>query len=672
MSKIIKKIKNLQNKIIYHNYLYFYLDKPIISDSKYDYLFNKLKYLEKKVNKKKIINSPTHLIGSSIFKKSKFRKHLTPMLSLENIFDKKNFINFYKKMLLLSNTKSIKFCCELKFDGVAVNLIYINGILKQASTRGDGKKGEDVTKNIFFIKSIPLILNGLNFPQIMEIRGEIFISKKDFISLNKKNFILNNSKFSSARNLASGLLRRKNLDSSLKKKLLFVCHGFELFNYFKKIDSYYLNLLEIKNWGFNISDQILLCKSKNEILSFFQKTNKLRSTLKFDIDGVVIKIDSLRLRHRIGLISRAPRWAIAYKFPNEVKKTKLIQVKFKVGRTGVITPVGYFEPVYIHGVKITKASIYNNKELKKLNLYLGDTIFICRAGDVIPKIISKENSFIENLKNKVIFPNKCPSCSFILKTCTQQNNFYCTNSFFCIPQIQKRIIHFFSKDSFKIKGLSPHIINQLIKKNNFRNPIDFFKLDFQTLFKLTNVGKKTANNILNALNKFNSINLDKFIYSLGIKGIGRSVAYNLANYCGSLTNFLKIPQEDALKIPGVGKLIYNNLSNFLSNNNNLNIIDQLINKFYIRVLFKKDKRLFFKKSIFYKKNILITGQLKNFSRTEIIYKLENLGGIVKNYISKKIDLVILGKNPGKKFIYAVNFKKKIISEDELIKIFSKI
>ncbi|CAL4318302.1 DNA ligase [Buchnera aphidicola (Chaitophorus sp. 3695)] len=672
MNKIIKKIKNLQNKITYHNYLYFCLDKPIISDIKYDYLLNKLKDLESKVINKKFINSPTRVIGSSIFKKSKFINHLTPMLSLENIFDKKKFINFYKKMLIFSNKKNIQFCCELKFDGVAVNLIYINGLLKQASTRGNGEKGEDITKNIFFIKSIPLVLNGVNFPKIMEIRGEIFILKKDFISLNKKNYSMNNSNFSSARNLASGLLRRKILDHSFKKHLLFICHGFELFNYFKNIDSYYFNLLKIKNWGFHISEKILLCSSKNKILNFFKKIKNLRSILKFDIDGVVIKVDSLKLRQKIGLISRSPRWAIAYKFPNDMQKTKLLKVKFQVGRTGVITPVGYFKPVIISGVKIKKASIYNNKELKKLNLYIGDKIFICRAGDVIPKIVNKETVFTQVSKKKVIFPKKCPSCLFILKSCIKKNNFYCTNSFFCIPQIQKRIIHFFSKNTFKIKGLSPHIINQLIKKNNFRNPIDFFKLNFNILQSLKNVGQKTANNILHSLKKFNCISLEKFIFSLGIKGIGRSVSYNLANSCGSLKNLLNIPKKNILNIPGIGESICTNLINFLSNPNNLNIIHQLINKFHIKVFFKKNKSVIIKKSIFYQKNILITGQLKNFSRIEITQKLESLGGIVKNYISKNIDLVILGKNPGKKFIYAVNLKKKIITEDKVLKVFSKI
>ncbi|MCW5197374.1 NAD-dependent DNA ligase LigA [Buchnera aphidicola] len=673
MNKIIKKIKNLQNQITYHNYLYFCLDKPIISDIKYDYLLNKLKNLEKKINYKKFINSPTYLIGSSIFKKSKFINHLTPMLSLENIFNKKKFLNFYKKMLSFSNKKKIRFCCEFKFDGVAVNLIYINGVLKQASTRGDGKKGEDVTKNVFFIKSIPLVLHGKNFPKIMEIRGELFILKKDFLSLNKQNNIINHSKFSNARNLASGLLRRKNLEFELKKKLLFICHGFELFNYFKNIDSYYLNLLKIKNWGFNISTQILLCSSKNKILNFFKKIKNLRSTLKFEIDGIVIKVDSLKLRKKIGLISRSPRWAIAYKFPNEVQETKLLKVKFQVGRTGVITPVGYFKSVNISGIKIKKASIYNNKELKKLDLCIGDRIFICRAGDVIPKILKKKKYDTNTILNKkVLFPKKCPSCLSVLKSCSKENNFYCTNSFFCLPQIQKKIIHFFSKNAFKIKGLSPHIINQLIKKNNFRSPIDFFKLNFTTLKSLNNVGQKTANNILNSFKKFKYITLEKFIFSFGIKGIGKSVSYNLASSYRSLKNLLKIQKKNILNIPGIGELIYQNLINFLSNSNNLNIIDQLINNFNIKVVSKKNQSLTIKKSIFYQKNILITGQLKNFSRIEMKEKLENLGGIVKNYISKNIDLVILGKNPGKKFIYAINFKKKILTEDKVLKIFSKI
>ncbi|WP_343187811.1 NAD-dependent DNA ligase LigA [Buchnera aphidicola (Periphyllus koelreuteriae)] len=666
MCKIKKKIKDLQNIIIYYNYLYFILGKPIISDDRYDYLFNKLKFLENKYLKKININSPTQLVGSRIFQKSILKKHLTPMLSLNNVFNKIDFIKFYSKIIKYkNNNKNINFFCELKFDGIAVNLIYEYGVLKKAFTRGDGLIGEDVTKNIFFVQDVPYCLKGKHFPKIMEIRGEVLMSKKDFFKLNKKYLKFNNNvQFSSARNLASGTLRKKKINKLIKRKLFFICHGFELFNYFKNLDSYYKILMKIKNWGFNVNKNFIFSNSLNNIINFYLNIKNKRSKLKFDIDGIVIKVDSLKLRKKIGYVSKYPKWAIAFKFPSKQKTTKLLNVSFHVGRTGIITPVAHFKSVIISGAVIKKASIYNNNELKKLNLYVGDKLFISRAGDVIPKIIGKKNKQNYNILNKIKFPKKCPSCSYYLKISKDKINYYCTNSLLCIDQITKRLIHFFSKTSFKIKDLGPQVISQLVKKKNFRNPIDFFKLNLEILNSLHNVGKKTSKNILNSLNKFHTISLDKFIYSFGIKGVGQVSSMNLSKYFSSINNLINSTKQDFLKVPGIGKLIAKNLYIFFSKKKNKQIIYNLINKFKINILKNKKKYL---NSIFLNKNILITGELKNFSRTEIKNKLEKLGSNVKNSFSKNIDLVIKGKNPGIKLIKSIQNNIKIIDENYLLK-----
>ncbi|CAL4318237.1 DNA ligase [Buchnera aphidicola (Periphyllus testudinaceus)] len=670
MSQVKKKIKNLQNLIIYHNYLYFVLDDPIISDNRYDYLFNKLRFLENKYLKKSNIYSPTQFVGSKIFNKSILKNHLTPMLSLNNVFNKNDFMKFIYKILKYKKKYSkINFFCELKFDGIAINLIYKNGIFQKAFTRGDGLIGEDVTKNIFSVRSIPYFLKGKKFPKIMEIRGEVFMLKKDFSSLNKKNIKLNYKKFSSARNLASGTLRTKNFNPFSKRKLFFVCHGFELFDYFKNIDSYYNILKKIKIWGFKISKNFILSSSIDKIINFYLDIQKKRSKLKFDIDGIVVKVDSLKLRNKIGFVSRSPKWAIAFKFPSQEKKTTLLKVLFQVGRTGIITPVAYFNPIIISGIIIKKATLYNKNELKKLKLNIGDTIFVSRAGDVIPKIVRKEITNSKLFLKKVRFVKKCPSCFSYLQISKDKKSYYCINRIFCIEQIKKRLIHFFSKKSFEIQDLGPKVISQLVEKNNFRNPIDFFKLNKKKLKSLNNVGKKTSNNIIFSLKKFKKISLDKFIFSFGIKGIGKVNSLNLSKHFRSLKKLMKSEKKDFYKVSGIGKIIAKNVYNFLMNYKNIKTINYLVNKLKINII--KNKTIKNINSLFFNKNVLITGELKKFSRISAIKKLEKLGANVKNHFSKNINLVIKGKNPGIKLIKAIKYNIKIIDEINFLKKISK-
>ncbi|WII23729.1 NAD-dependent DNA ligase LigA [Buchnera aphidicola] len=666
MNKIKREIRFLQQTLIYHNYLYFCLDNPIISDHEYDFLFNKLKSLEKKYKERKS-NSPTQIVGSKIFSNLLLNRHLTPMLSLENIFKKNEFFTFHKKILKYKKKDQlIDFTCELKLDGVAVNLIYENGILKKASTRGDGVKGEDITKNIFLIKSIPKKINTKIIPKLMEIRGEVLISKKDFKNLNKKNIFLKKNVFSSARNLASGSLRQKNLKNFVNRKLVFFCHGFEMFNFFLH-NSYYDILCKIKKWGFSISPEIFFSSSYEKILKFYSKVQNKRSLLEFDVDGIVIKVNDLRLRKKIGMRSRSPRWAIAYKFPNQEKKTILKKVTFHVGRTGIVTPVAHFIPIYISGIKIEKATLYNKNFLESLNLHIGDKIIVCRSGDVIPKIISKEITCFKKENVQVIFPKKCPSCKNLLKNLNNRKT-VCKNYFFCKSQIKKRLIYFFSKKSFEIQDLGPNIINQLVDKLNFKNPIDFFQLDIKTLNDLNNVGEKTATSIVKSIKKIQSISLEKFILSFGILGIGEIASKKIAKHFKSINNVLNSRKKDLIKINGIGEITAKNFLRFINSYHNKMIIKKLmkncqINIFFSQKNFHKEK----KSSFFLDKQVLITGVLKNFTRKNLFKILENLGATLQYSFSKKVNLVIRGQNPGKKLDYAKNSGVKIINENDLLK-----
>ncbi|CAL4318277.1 NAD-dependent DNA ligase LigA [Buchnera aphidicola] len=580
IESVIKKIKLEIKK---HNYLYYVLNKPKISDLSYDILFKKLSYLKKK---NKFFKKKKNIFGNK--KNFKLTHHHSKMLSLENTFSIEGMFNFYKKVLAILKKKKIKFCGELKYDGVAVNLIYKNRTLYSAAMRGNGEIGENITKNIKFLPSIPKFLNNKKFPNFLEIRGEIYIYKKKFHKLNKQNVKNKKLIFSTARNLAAGSLRQKNYKISKNRNLIFVCHGFNFFKEFNDIkyfenNSFYNILKKIKHVGFYISKKIRLLNSFEDIKKFYKYIKRKRKSIPFEIDGIVIKINSLKSQKLIGYNNKFPKWALALKFLNQSKTSTLLHVNFEVGRTGVITPVAIFKPIKISGVLIQKASLFNYNYIKNLNLYYKDTIIVQRSGDVIPKIIGV--IFDRRKKNfkKVKFLRKCPSCHTNLISEKNKNIYYCNNGFFCISQKKKKILHFFSKNAIEILGFRKNIILQLIKNKILNNPSDIFKLKKKNFLNVKKVSVKTINLILNQINNMNSISLERFIFSLGILGVGKEASKKISKHCVTFEKFLNLfyknyTKKFFLKIPGIGINICKNIYNFLSNSKNKKIIS-LFKKF---------------------------------------------------------------------------------------------
>ncbi|ALD15035.1 DNA ligase [Buchnera aphidicola (Aphis glycines)] len=668
MKKIKHKINKLRKAILKYDYFYHTLDQPIVSDAEYDYLLNQLYNLELKHKQFITFDSPTQKVGANVLNKFKKVAHFFPMLSLENTFDLNGYLKFenrIQKKCIINST--INFCCELKIDGVAVSLIYEEGNLIRAATRGDGFFGENITENVKTIKSIPLKLNGFNIPKRLEIRGEVFMLKSDFFELNTQSDTGKKKFFSNPRNAASGSLRQIDSKITAQRKLMFFCHGF---NFFKEIDifkTHYDVLMQLKSWGIPVNKETLICSNHLEILNYYRKCEKNRASFDFDIDGIVIKLNSLDLQKKIGCNSKSPRWAIAFKFFSKEAITKLYDVKFEVGRTGIITPVAYFNPVYISGVLIKKASLYNHSEINRLNLHFNDYIVIKRSGDVIPKVISviiKKRS--ENAK-KVFFPIYCPVCNSELFSNKEEKIIRCLSGLICDAQKKKLFYHFFSKNALDANGLGPKVIDKLIQKKFVLNLIDFFYLKKEQIKNLSNIGEKKSVKIIETIVKSKKTTMNRFIYSLGIFSVGEMISQKLSNYFICLDNFINASRKELQSIDGIGKVVANNIFNYFSISENRKLVDKLIE--ILDIIPYHDTSC--KKNNIFNKNIVITGKFKEFSRIKLKQILTTLGARISNKISKKTDLLIFGKKFGSKFFEANKLNIKMISEEELNSLIKK-
>ncbi|VFP80962.1 DNA ligase [Buchnera aphidicola (Cinara kochiana kochiana)] len=581
MTSLYNKIAKLRAQIRYHNYMYYTLDSPVISDDIYDQLCTELIQLEKIYGIKNSFNKSNKLLQQIGGKKLNIFSeciHKTPMLSLKstnNISDIKFFKQYIKKYI--DNINDIKYYCDLKIDGLAVNLLYKNGLLISASTRGDGYVGEDITRNIYVISSIPKKLIGNNIPKVIEIRGEVFIKKSDFFTLNQLAISRNKKIFSNSRNAAAGSLRQLNPDIVKQRKLMFFVYGCGAFISDKKTYSHDERLTQIKKWGFSIHRDYLVCSATKDIIKFYNKIYYNRSKLDFEIDGIVIKIDSVVLQKKIGYAEKYPRWAIAVKFFSLDVETKIIDVSFQIGRTGIITPVAHFIPVNISGVIISKASLHNISMIKKLNICINDYVTVYRAGDVIPKIRNVLINKRDKLVKKIIFPLHCSSCNSLLLHSSNHISLYCPSSFLCPAQNLQRLIYFASKFGIYIKGLGKKNIIKLINHGYLFTPIDFFMLTVDKLQSIPGIGKKLSYKIINNISYSKNVRLDQFICSLGILDVGVSISKILANYYKSINSFLDTNFFILSGIKGIGVNISHSIIKFIKNKNNIDIILKLIN-----------------------------------------------------------------------------------------------
>ena len=662
-----KKVKKLKN----YNDLYFNKDKPSVSDAFYDSFKREIINLENNNNFLKDLKLLKALVGSPPSNKFKKIKHLRPMLSLSNTFNINDMKDFLKKIKNFLNNKNnnIELFSEPKIDGISATLIYEKGFLIKGLSRGDGIVGEDILENLKTISSIPKKISSNDIPKIIEIRCEIYIGKKDFTFIKDK--------FANPRNAAGGSLRQKDPKETAKIPLKYFAYGFGAVEpmIFKKQSDF---LQKISEWGFDINPLSKIITDTDSIENHHKKIEKLRSSLDYDIDGLVFKVNDLNLQKRLGNTSNAPRWATAYKFSAEKAITKIKDIIIQVGRTGAITPVAKVEPVTVGGVVVSNATLHNEDEIKRKDVRIGDTIKIQRAGDVIPQVVSVDISKRNKNSKKYFFPKKCLCGAETKKDYSKNTNKQdavrrCTKGYDCKFTAKEKLKHLVSKDAFNIEGLGKRVVEQFWDLNLIKEPADIFELNYEKINKLEGWGETSINNLKKAILKSKFIKLDKFIFSIGIRHIGQENAKILASFFGSIKELTKLFQLKSRKkilvnlvdLDGIGKTQIESIDNFFFNETNIKIVQELIKRLNIKNYIIKSNN-----GKFSKKKLMFTGGFQNMSRSEAKEIAENNGGKVLGSISKKLDFLIVGssKPTKKKIDQAKELNIKIVLEKDWIRI----
>ena len=666
-SEILKIYKDKVKELKKHNFLYFNKDSPKISDAEYDKLKEELIKLEESNSSLKKLNLLQNIVGSKPTNKFKKIKHLKSMLSLSNAFEKKDMEDFLKKIdnFLNQQNNNLELFSEPKIDGISATLIYEKGLLSKGLSRGDGVTGEDILENLKTIRTLPKKINGTDVPNLLEIRCEVFISKKDFIKIKEK--------FANPRNAAGGSLRQKDPRETSKIPLKYFAYGFGavepmIFTTQKEF------LKKINNWGFSTNPLSETISGIEDIVKQHQKIDDLRSSLDYDIDGLVYKVNDLNLQKRLGNTSNAPRWAIAYKFSAEKALTKIKNITIQVGRTGAITPVAKVEPVNVGGVVVSNATLHNEDEIKRKDIRIGDTIQIQRAGDVIPQVVLVDISKRNKDSKKFIFPNKCLCGSLTKKEFSKSTKKEdavrrCTKGYECKFIAKEKLKHLVSKEAFNIEGLGKKVVEQFWDLNLIKEPSDIFNLNFDKIKTLEGWGNLSIENLKKAILKSKNISLEKFIFSIGIRHIGQENAKVLAAFFISIKEFSKLFDKGKIsqilinlkELDGIGETQIESIENFFSNQMNAKITKSLINQLTIKNYSRKNIS-----GKFSNKKIMFTGGFDNMSRSEAKSLAESNGGKVLGSVTKKLDILVVGnsKPTKKKIDQAKELKIQIMTEKE--------
>jgi len=587
------------------------------------------------------------------------------MLSLDNAFSDEEFNAFVKRIedRLIILPKPLTFCCEPKLDGLAVSILYVNGVLTQAATRGDGTTGEDITANIRTIRNIPLQLLTDNPPTRLEVRGEVFMPHAGFERLNEYALEHGEKTFANPRNAAAGSLRQLDPNITSKRPLVLNAYGIGIAEGVELPNTHYARLQWLKSIGIPVNPEIRLCNGTNEVLDFYRDIQNKRSSLGYDIDGTVLKINDIALQNELGFISKAPRWAIAYKFPAQEELTVLNDVEFQVGRTGAITPVAKLEPVFVAGVTVSNATLHNGDEIERLNIAIGDTVVIRRAGDVIPQIIGVLHERRPDNAKPIIFPINCPVCDSQIIRIEGEAVARCTGGLFCAAQRKEALKHFVSRKAMDIDGVGGKLIEQLVDRELVHTPADLFKLDLTTLTRLERMGAKSAENALNSLEKAKSTTLARFIFALGIREVGEATALNLANHFKTLDALKAADLEQLQQVPDVGEVVANRIFVFWREAHNVAVVDDLIAQgvHWETVEVKEASENLFKD-----KTVVLTGTLTQMGRNEAKALLQQLGAKVSGSVSSKTDFVIAGDAAGSKLTKAQELNITVLTEEEFL------
>lgn len=669
-SEVKSQLEELKRQLNDHSYRYYVLDDPTVSDSEYDRLLQQLKALEAQYPALITADSPTQRVGNVPLNGFSQVAHEVPMLSLDNAFSEDELHSFNRRLQeRLKNSDDIEFACEPKLDGIAVSLLYREGVLVRGATRGDGATGEDITQNVRTLGSIPLRLRGSGYPSVLEVRGEIYLPKKGFEQLNEKARLAGEKTFVNPRNAAAGSLRQ--LDSRITaSRPLQLCvytvghvEGGELPERHSDV------LEQLHQWGFLINPEMAVVGNISGCLEYCHRLAEKRDALAYDIDGIVFKVNDRRLQQRLGFVSRAPRWAIAYKFPAQEEMTRLLSVEFQVGRTGAVTPVARLEPVYVGGVTVANATLHNRDEIKRLGVMVGDTVVIRRAGDVIPQVVSVVMERRPEGASDIIFPHRCPVCDSPVETVPGEVVARCTGGLICPAQRKEAIKHFASRKAMDIDGLGDKLVEQLVDEGLIHSVADLYRLRAEQVATLERMGPKSADNLIAALETSKHTSLERFLYSLGIREVGEATARGLSRYFGSLEALIAANEDALQKVDDVGPVVAHFVADFLRQPHNLEAIAAL----QAAGVHWPDLKVEERHEPLADKTFVVTGSFSLIKRDDAKKQLQQLGAKVAGSVSAKTHCVVVGGGAtnNSKYIKAQELGIETMTEEELVALLSE-
>ncbi|CAA0079842.1 NAD-dependent DNA ligase LigA [Zhongshania aliphaticivorans] len=667
-SSLRERLRALRDQLHHHSYQYYVLDAPEIPDAEYDRLFRELQEIEVQHPEWLSLDSPSQRVGAEPLPAFSQVRHETPMLSLDNVFSEQELLDFDRRVKSrLDDAAAPTYACEPKLDGIAVSLLYVDGVLVRGATRGDGRVGEDITQNVRTIASIPLRLRGEGWPEELEVRGEIYMPRAGFERINALGRETDGKVFVNPRNAAAGSLRQLDSRITAKRPLEMSCYGIALQEGEALFDTHSEGLQRLREWGFLVSPELRVVDSIEGCLAYYEDLLARRDNLAYDIDGIVFKVDSLALQAQLGFVSRAPRWAIAHKFPAQEEITLLRDVEFQVGRTGAVTPVAKLEPVFVGGVTVSNASLHNFDEIARLGVMVGDCVVVRRAGDVIPQIVQVVLERRSENAVSIMAPTRCPVCESALERAPGEAVLRCSGGLVCGAQRKEAIKHFASRKAMDIDGLGDKLVEQFVDAGLIETVADLYLLTVDQIANLERMGQKSAENLIAALDKSRATTLPRFLYSLGIREVGEATALNLARHFGGLPELMTATEEMLIEVEDVGPIVASHLHAFFATEFNRDVVRQLCERGVNWPAAQKQGG----EQPLAGQTWVLTGNLESMTRSEAKEKLQALGAKVAGSVSAKTDCVAAGTSAGSKLAKAEALGVKVVDEQGLLDVFAR-
>lgn len=663
---IAQQLEDLREQLRDHNYRYYVLDNPSVPDAEYDRLFRQLQQLEQEHPDLITHDSPTQRVGDRPLDAFSQVTHRIPMLSLDNVFNDQELVAFDRRVRdRLKTEDEIEYVCEPKLDGLAVSVLYENGVLVQAATRGDGQTGEDITQNIRTIQSLPLKLHGVGYPSTLEVRGEVFMPRAGFEEMNRRAAEKGEKIFANPRNAAAGSLRQLDARITAQRPLDMYCYGVGFVAGGELAQTHFDNLQLLKTWGLRINAETKLAQGAAELQQYHDAMLAKRNQLAYEIDGIVYKVNSLTLQKELGFVSRAPRWATAHKFPAQEEMTELLGVDFQVGRTGALTPVARLAPVFVGGVTVSNATLHNMDEVARMDVRVGDTVIVHRAGDVIPKVVKVVLEKRPEHTQPIHMPAQCPVCGSDIIKPEGEAVARCSGGLYCPAQVKEAIKHFASRKAMDVEGLGDKLVEQLVDQGLIAHVSDLYKLQVEPVAAMERMGQKSAQNLIDALETSKATTLPRFLFALGIRDVGEATALTLAQHFGTLENIRNASEDQLQEAPDVGPIVASRIVEFFGQPHNLEIIRALREA---GVHWTEQEPAAREAGALDGKTYVLTGTLTQLSRDEAKDYLQQLGAKVAGSVSKNTDVVVAGEKAGSKLKKAEELGIAIIDENAFIQL----